>query len=146
VDGQAKGGPGDRRRDLHVRRLADPAGGGKAGPSARGLDKPRPVGADLRVGPQVGHGDRGERDAGRAVPHLGDVDAATTALTGVHDASVLHLDPGLKAVGEPEAVGCFQLVQVPKHLGWWRIVVGDAEEPERQAVEALRGSLRDRRQ
>ena len=125
--------------------MTDPAGGGEAGLAARGLDKARPGGADLRVGSQVGQDDRGERDAGRAVAHLGDVDAAAAALAGVHDAAVLHLDPGLEPVGEPEPVVGGQLVEVAEHLGWWRIEVGDAE-PERQAVEPLHRSQRDPRQ
>ena len=33
----------------------------------------------------------------------------------------------------------------PERLGWWRVVVGDAE-PERQAVEPLHRSLGDPRQ
>jgi hypothetical protein len=86
--------------------VADPARGGKAGPTARRLHKPDPGGANLRGGPQVGQGDRGERDARRAVAHPGDVDAAAATLPGVHDAAVLDLDPGLEAVGEPEAVVC----------------------------------------
>jgi hypothetical protein len=67
------------------------------------------------------------------------------ALAEVHDAAVLDLDPALQPVDHAEAVGCLQRVQVAEHLGWWRIVMGDAE-PERQAVEALHRSLGDPRQ
>jgi hypothetical protein len=92
------------------------------------------------VGTKVGQGDRGERDAGRSIAHSGDVDTAAAALACFHDPAVLHLDPGLEPVDEPEAVVCFELVQVAKDLRWWRVVVGDAKS-ERQAVEALHRSL-----
>jgi hypothetical protein len=66
-------------------------------------------------------------------------------VAGVHDAAAFNLDPGLQPVGEPEPVLGGQLLQVAEHLGWRRIVVGDAE-PERQAVESLHCSLGDPRQ
>jgi hypothetical protein len=111
-------------------------GGGEAGPAAGGLHEPHRAGADLRRGSQVGQGDRGEGDAGRPIAYFGDVDAAAAALAGIHDAAVLDLDPGLQPVDEPEPVVGGQFVQVAEHLGWWRVVVGDAE-PEREAVETL---------
>jgi hypothetical protein len=143
VDGQGEGGPGHWSLDLDEWLVADPAGGGKPGPSARGLGKAHPGGGLLRLGSQVGHGDRGERDARRPVADPGHVDTATAGLTRVNDASVVHLDPGLEPVGQPEPVGCLEFVQVTEDIGWRRIVVCDAEEPECQAVEPLSRSLRD---
>jgi hypothetical protein len=65
-------------------------------------------------------------------------------LAGVDDVPVLDLDPGLEPVGIADAAGPDELVQVAEHLGWWRIVVGDAEL-KRQTKESLHGSLRDPR-
>ena len=118
-------------------------GGGKPGPPARGLGKAHPGGALLRLGSQVRHGNRGERDARRSVADPGHIDAATAGLTRVNDASVFHLDPGLEPVGQPESVGRLQFVQVAEDIGWRRIVVRDVEKPECQAMEPLSRSLRD---
>jgi len=128
VEGQGEGRPGHWSPDLDVGLMANPTGVGKpVRPPAVWTNRAQ-VGPISGSGRKSGRATRGERDAGWAVADLGDVDAAVAGLASVHDASVLHLDPGLEPVGQPEAVACSSS-RSPGPRGA-RIEVGDAQEPE----------------
>jgi hypothetical protein len=65
------------------------------------------------------------------------------AWTVVGDAAVLDLDPGAQLVGEPEAVGLLEGLEVLEDVGRWRVVVGDAEAERQLGPGAFHRPERD---
>ncbi len=68
---------------------------------------------------------------------------AAAGVAVVDDAAVLDLDPGPQLVGEPEAVGGLERLQVLQHLRGRRVVVGDAEAERQLGLGAFHRPERD---
>jgi hypothetical protein len=143
VDGQGEGRPGGRGDPLDERRAADAPRRRRARSAAGRLHEPDPAVADLGRGPHVGEGHRGEGQVARAEPQGGAADQAAAGVAMADDAAVLDLDPGAQLVGEPEAVGRLERLQVLQHLGGRRVVVGDAETERQLAPGAFHRPERD---
>ena len=139
MQGERERGPGEWSLPLDERCPADAAGGGHPGATTGGLCEAPPTVAALRLVLDVWEGDRLEHvaqaaDADRCAPDL-----ATTRVAGVGDPSrPVHLHPGREVVGEAEAVGFPQLVEVPENVGG-RLVVVSHSGVEGQARAAHHG-------
>src|SRR5215212_12113243 len=64
----------------------------------------------------------------------------------VDDAAVRDLDPGSQVVGEPEAVGLLEGLEVLEDVGRWRVVMGDAEAERQLGPGAFHRPERNPRQ
>lgn len=117
---------------------------GHARPAPRGLDEPRPgaVGSDLGLTLEVGERHRREAGRARSEPQDGGTDEALGGVAAVDNAAVLHFDPRLEPVGEAEAVGEPQVVDVVEDVGLRRVLVAHAHF-ERELGHPLNGFGRD---
>jgi hypothetical protein len=118
-------------------------GGRRMRRGAGGLHEPDPAVAQLRLGPQVRERHGREGQVAGAQPQGGAADAAAAGVAVVDDAAVLDLDPGPQLVGEPEAVGSLERVQVLEHVRRWWVVVGDPEAERQLGPGAFHRPERD---
>src|SRR5215218_9352243 len=146
VDGQGQGRPGGRGDHLDERRAADAPRRRGAGPAPGRLHEPDPAVAQLGPGPHVRERRGREGQVARAEAQGGGADVAVAGVAVVDDAAVLDLDPGPQLVGEPEAVGLLEGLEVLQDVGRWRVVVGDAEAERQLGPGAFHRPERNPRQ
>ncbi len=143
VDGEGQGRPGGRGDPLDERRAADAPRRRRARAAAGRLHEPDPAVAALGRRAHVGEGHGGEGQVARAEPQGRAADLAAAGMAVADDAAVLDLDPGAQLVGEPEAVGGLERLQVLEHLGGRGVVVGDAEAERQLGPGAFHRPERD---